>query len=387
MATLTVAFAASALALAPAADAFEIHAHRGGTVSYGKPAFTEESLEAYRHAAANGFVLEVDAKLTKDGVPVAMHDATVDRTTNCTGEVRTFTLAALRACRPDVLGSPGGGLRTRKVKPRGRIATIAQVLEVARLTGARVNLEIKNLPTDPDWDPGSGYANRVMDAVEASGLPRSQLLIQSFLPANLDVARQRMPRVATSALALSAPPSVITLAKDNNYTYISPLWPVTADFVRDAHRAGRLVLPYGINTRAQVRAAVKARVDGVIGDDPLTSAAAIGLRPPRALRAKVTRHPGVIAASGKLVRPAGVGRRKGCTGRVKLRILSAERTLRSRRARLRRDCSYTVEVNVARGAPAELLATIGFGGNAKLLPRLVGPRSVPAEVPLAIPRG
>src|SRR3954451_18931345 len=190
--TLVAAVCAGLTAAPAAAKApLEIHAHRGGTVSNGKPAFTEETLEAYKHAAANGFVLEVDAKLTKDGIPVAIHDATVDRTTGCTGEVRTFTLAALRACRPDVLGSPGGGLRTRKVKPRGRIATIAEVLELARLAGARVNLEIKNLPTDPDWDPTSGYANRVMDAVEAAGLSRSQILIQSFIPANLDVARKR----------------------------------------------------------------------------------------------------------------------------------------------------------------------------------------------------
>src|SRR3954464_14672481 len=140
--TLVAAVCAGLTAAPAAAAPLEIHAHRGGTVSNGKPAFTEESLDAYRHAAANGFVLEVDAKLTKDGIPVAIHDATVDRTTNCTGEVRTFTLAALRACRPDVLGSPGGGLRTRKVKPHGRIATIAEVLELARLAGARVNLEI-----------------------------------------------------------------------------------------------------------------------------------------------------------------------------------------------------------------------------------------------------
>jgi len=104
----------------------EIQAHRGGTVSNGKPAYSEESLDAYKHAALNGFVLEIDAKLTQDGVPVAIHDATVDRTTACTGQVRTFTLAALRACRSDVLGSPGGALGSRTVKPGSRIATIAQ---------------------------------------------------------------------------------------------------------------------------------------------------------------------------------------------------------------------------------------------------------------------
>jgi glycerophosphoryl diester phosphodiesterase len=377
--------ACGAAATAAAKTTLEIHAHRGGTVSNGKPAFTEESLEAYKHAAANGFVLEVDAKLTKDGIPVAIHDATVDRTTNCTGEVRTFTLAALRACRPDVLGSPGGGLRTWTVKPRGRIATIAEVLELARLTGARVNLEIKNLPTDPDWDPTSGYANRVMDAVEAAALSRSQILIQSFIPAGLDVARQRIPRVATSVLGGTFADPLIELARQKNYNYISPQWPQTAAFVKQAHKAGRLVLPYAINTRAQVRAAVRAGVEGVIGDDPLTSARAIGLRPARKLSAKLQHHPGRIEAKGKLGLPAGVSRRKGCTGRVTLRVLSAKRTLQVKRTALKRDCSYEAEVTVARGAPAELLATIAFGGNAKLLPRVAGPKSVPPEIPLAVP--
>ena len=86
---------------AAAAATPQIHAHRGGTVENGKPRYGEESLAAYKRAARNGFVLEVDAKLTEDGVPVAIHDATLDRTTNCTGEVRTFTLAELAGCRID----------------------------------------------------------------------------------------------------------------------------------------------------------------------------------------------------------------------------------------------------------------------------------------------
>src|SRR3954467_465174 len=104
---LTAAVLSSAAAPAQAATPF-IHAHRGGTVPNGKPKYAEESLAAYRNAARNDFVLEADAKLTEDGVPVALHDATLDRTTNCTGEVRTFTLAELAGCRTDVLGSPGG---------------------------------------------------------------------------------------------------------------------------------------------------------------------------------------------------------------------------------------------------------------------------------------
>jgi glycerophosphoryl diester phosphodiesterase len=376
---------ASAAAAQAAAAQPQIHAHRGGTVSNGKPTFAEETLTAYRSAAANGFVLEVDAKLTKDGVPVAIHDATLDRTTTCTGEVRSFSLAALRACRPDVLGSPGSGLPTRHVSSTGPIPTIAEVLELARLTGAKVNLEIKNVPTDPDYDTTPAYANRVMDVVIAAGLRRSQLLIQSFIPANLDVAKRRMPRVSTSLLALIASTDAIKLARDNGYSWISPQWPVTPAFVREAHRLDRLVAPYTLNERAQVKAAGRARVDALITDDPLMAAGALGLRPVRALHVRLTRRAGRVEVSGRLRLPAGVSPRKGCTGVVTLRLLGAKRLLHTKRIRLTRDCLVQVGVPVPRGAPARLLATIGFGGNKRLLPRLVGPRPVPLEVPLAVP--
>ena len=47
-------------------------------------------------------------KLTKDGVPVVIHDATLDRTTPCTGQVNARTLAELRAnCPSDILGTDG----------------------------------------------------------------------------------------------------------------------------------------------------------------------------------------------------------------------------------------------------------------------------------------
>jgi glycerophosphoryl diester phosphodiesterase len=383
-AALLVAVLAAGVTATAAAQP-ELHAHRGGTVVDGKPAFAEETLPAYEAAARHGFVLEVDAKLTRDGVPVAIHDATLDRTTNCTGEVRSFTRSALRACRPDVLGSPGSDLRTRQVSARGSIPTIAEVLELARLTGAKVNLEIKNVPTDPDFDAGSAYANRVMDVVVAAGLRRSQLLIQSFIPANLDVAKRRLRGVATSLLALNGSSDGIKLARDDGYRWISPQWPITRAFVREAHRADRLVAPYTLNKAAQVRAAGRARVDALITDDPQMAARALGLRPLRALQVRLTRRAGVLEASGRLRPPAGMAIRRACRGTVTLRLLGAKRVLNTVNARLTRDCLVKLAVPVPRGAPTKLLATVGFGGNQRLLPRLVGPRPVPREVPQAVP--
>src|SRR5918995_6321826 len=109
-----------------------IHAHRGGPVVQGKPRFGEETIGAFRNAARHGFVLEVDAKLTEDRVPVAIHDATLERTTNCSGEVRTFTLAELAGCRTDVLGSPGSPLRTRPAPRPAAIASVQSLLAFAK---------------------------------------------------------------------------------------------------------------------------------------------------------------------------------------------------------------------------------------------------------------
>jgi glycerophosphoryl diester phosphodiesterase len=377
-AALVAAVLGACLAASPAAHAAApaIHAHRGGTVLNGKPTYAEETLDAYRSAATNGFVFEVDAKLTSDGVPVAIHDATLDRTTTCTGEVRSFTRAALRGCRPDVLGSPGGGLPTRTVTPRGSIPTIAEVLELARVTGAKVNLEIKNLPTDPDWDPTYAYADRVMDVVKAAGLKRSQILIQSFIPGNLDAAKRSLRGVQTSLLTIPAGSNEITIAEDKGYTWLSPQWPFTSAFVGEAHRAGKRVAPYTVNTSADVKAAALAKVDALITDDPLMAATALGLRAPKRLKTKFRHDRGGVTAGGRVQLPRGVPRRTGCKGTITLRVLGAGQAVRQASVRMERDCTYFVALPLPRKWPAHPQATIGFGGNERLLPRLIGPRQL-----------
>ena len=205
MLTRLVIASTALLALAPSAVAAPaIHAHRGGTVLNGKPRYAEESTRAYRNAARNGFVLEVDAKLTEDGVPVAIHDATLDRTTNCSGEVRTFTLPGARRLQDRRARQPGQPAPHEAGAPHRPIPRSPTCSSSRRRTGAEVNLEIKNVPTDPDFDTTPAYANRVMDAVLASGIPRRQLIVQSFIAANLDVARQRLPGVRTSLLSVQS---------------------------------------------------------------------------------------------------------------------------------------------------------------------------------------
>ena len=97
---------AAALAGAPPAPAAPyIHAHRGGAIVKGKPTYPENTMPAFRQAARRGFTLELDAKITADGVPVVFHDATLDRVTPCTGLLADRTFAQLRGCKLDVLGA------------------------------------------------------------------------------------------------------------------------------------------------------------------------------------------------------------------------------------------------------------------------------------------
>ncbi|SIQ25677.1 glycerophosphoryl diester phosphodiesterase [Alkalispirochaeta americana] len=73
-------------------DRAAVIAHRGGSGLW-----PENTLEAFRGALAIGSdVLEMDVHGTAEGEPVVIHDETVDRTTDGTGRVRSFTLKELQ---------------------------------------------------------------------------------------------------------------------------------------------------------------------------------------------------------------------------------------------------------------------------------------------------
>lgn len=69
-----------------------IFAHRGLPVK-----FAENSLQGFKYAVEHGAEgVEFDVHLTKDKVPVVMHDETLDRTTNGTGYIKDYTLNEIR---------------------------------------------------------------------------------------------------------------------------------------------------------------------------------------------------------------------------------------------------------------------------------------------------
>src|SRR3712207_3783056 len=227
-------------------------------------------MPAYRHAfEREGVVLEADVKLTRDRVPVAFHDATLDRLTACTGEVAERTFAQLAECPIDVLGSPGSPLPTAPASPPLPLLRLADVLAYARDAGATLNMEIKNLPNDPDFDGSSAYADTVMDAVLASRLPKDRLIVQSFWPPNLDVAERRLPGVTQALLTLAqANEGAPEFAASRGYEIASPAWPIDRDLVERAHGRALKVVPYTLDTEAAVAEAAAIGVDALFTDDP-----------------------------------------------------------------------------------------------------------------------
>jgi glycerophosphoryl diester phosphodiesterase len=251
---------------ATAAAEIEIHAHRGGPLATidGQvvPVLPEESLRAFEDAHDNGYVIELDAKVSSDGVPVLMHDATLDRTTDCSGLVRDRTVADLADCRIDVLGTAGV---TAPNPQDDRIPRLDDVLAWAKDSGARLNLEIKNVPTDADFDPTLEFARRVIEVLDRSGLPKDQMLVQSFWPPSLELAKLSGWRTALLTLnAMNEGGPAFATAR--GYDVLSPEWPLRSGFTESA--LAKPVVPWTLNDPPAIATALAEGVDGIISDNP-----------------------------------------------------------------------------------------------------------------------
>lgn len=167
-------------------------AHRGA----GKLA-PENTLAAFRLGASHGYrMFECDVKLSQDGVPFLMHDATLTRTTNASqvlntgcsmvgGEHPWYTLSQLDA----------GGWHSRSYagEPLASLAGIAQYLLA---NGFFVNLEIKPTPGQ-ERQTGTVVAHAVAQLwAHASVKP----LLSSFEVAALRAAREAEPALPRALL-------------------------------------------------------------------------------------------------------------------------------------------------------------------------------------------
>lgn len=227
--------------------------------------------------AAGAAILESDVHLSRDGVPVLIHDDVVDRVTEASGPVRELPLAALRELDAGYRFERAG---RHPFRGRGlRIPTLAEALEA--FPRARFNLELKeDLP---------GLVERSVEVVAAAGAgPRTLLtaesgplmerLVRELERCGLDAARgASAPDVLAflrSALDGTPPaPGPMALQVPASFDG-SPL--VTRRFVEHAHRHGIQVHVWTVNEPAEMRRLLALGVDGLVTDFPGRMAALFG---------------------------------------------------------------------------------------------------------------
>ena len=164
-------------------------AHRGA----GKLA-PENTLAAFRLGAAHGYrAFECDVKLSADGVPFLLHDATLERTSNGSGSAGQQDWPALSQ-----LDAGGWHSRAYAGEP---LPTLAGIAAFVIANGFQLNIEIK--PT-----PGQAQSTGRVVAEQAARLWAGQPvppLLSSFSPDTLAAARQAAPALPRALLLDSLP--------------------------------------------------------------------------------------------------------------------------------------------------------------------------------------
>ena len=226
-------------------------AHRGA----GKLA-PENTLAAFRLGARLGYrAFECDVKLSADGVPFLLHDATLQRTSSgsgVAGEQNWGTLARLDA------GSWHS--RTYAGEP---LPTLEAIAAFCLRNGHALNIEIK--PT-PGTEAATGHAV----ALEAARLWSDAAvppLLSSFEPESLRAAQAAVPQLPRALLLDSLRAGWFEEARAlgcagivTNYVVMGP------DVVAQLHAAGMRALVYTVNDPAEVLRLVGMSIDGIITD-------------------------------------------------------------------------------------------------------------------------
>ena len=226
-------------------------------------------------------ILESDVHLTRDGVPVLLHDDAVDRTTDGCGRVAALSLAELRALDAGHRFSTDGG-RTHPFRGRGlRVPTLEEAL--AAFPEARFNLELKEgLPglveSCVERVAKSDSASRCLltAAEDALMLALRAEVARRGLAVALGASAREVGDFLRSALERRRPaPGPMALQVPPDFGG-RPL--VTREFVDFAHAHDLVVHVWTIDEPEQMRALLALGVDGIVSDFPARLAQVIAAR-------------------------------------------------------------------------------------------------------------
>lgn len=226
-------------------------AHRGA----GKLA-PENTLAAFRLGARHGYsAFECDVKLSADGVPFLLHDATLDRTTNGHGVAGQRTWAELS--RLDA-GSWHG--RAHAGEPLPCFDAIAAF---CRANGHALNIEIKPTPGE-DRRTGEVVAAAAARLWAGRSLPP---LMSSFQVDALEGARASAPQLPRALLIDSLRSGWLEQAQQLGCVAVVANFNLYhREMVERLHGAGLWALAYTVNDESPARWLLGLGLDGLITD-------------------------------------------------------------------------------------------------------------------------
>ncbi|WP_241158419.1 glycerophosphodiester phosphodiesterase [Cohnella candidum] len=211
-------------------------AHRGFS---GKA--PENTMAAFRMALAMPEVqwMELDVHLSRDQIPVVIHDATLKRTTNAQGRVSHYTAAQLAAL-------DAGSWFNPSYSKEG-VPTLDQVLALSA-GRCRLNVEIKAEDAHPPL-----AARRVLDAIMVRKMEHD-VVITSFNPAILIAVRELTNIVPTGLIINDQPPGLIANVRSLGCTFLSiGFRHLTLPLLQQAEQAGVTVMAWTVDQAADLK--------------------------------------------------------------------------------------------------------------------------------------
>ncbi len=212
-------------------------AHRGASRDE-----RENTVAAFRRAVALGADgVELDVRRSADGVLVVHHDAHL-------GDGRAIVDTAARDL-------------------PAHVARLTAALDAA--AGALVNLEIKNAPGEPDFDPDEGVAAAVAESLAARPEPADRWLVSSFRMETIDRLRALAPELATAYLTDRLDDTVLDAVAGGGHVAVHPwVGDLGATAIAAAHARGLRVNVWTCNDPVRALELARCGVDGIVTDVP-----------------------------------------------------------------------------------------------------------------------
>ncbi|RYI28089.1 glycerophosphodiester phosphodiesterase [Bacillus infantis] len=252
-------------------DSFIVIGHRGAS-AYAP----EHTIASYEMAAQLGAdYIEIDLQMTKDGKLAAMHDQKVDRTTNRSGAVQSFTLEELKQLDA---GSWFNHKHPGYADPAYSRLKVPSLEEIFQHFGSRVNYYIET--KSPDLYPG--MEDELLRLLREYGLigskkDNARVIIQSFSSKSLKRIHRNEPDIPLIQLISYKEKAVLTdqdIKKLQKYAAgIGPNYNmIDEEYVKKARANGLLVHPYTINKLNEMEEGVSWGITGAFTDfsDTLT---------------------------------------------------------------------------------------------------------------------